>query len=109
MLEVLRYDVIQKHRHAETPVNDGSTILPLTPLVQLEHLLKVTGAVTEDASRTWAEIWAELKHCTTPEGTISLKAENGFVPSCGWPKFMEKFQLLKHYLDSIQRICDKKH
>lgn len=101
-----------KHK-VKTPVvrvpKEKPVVLPFTPLIELEHLLKVADSVTEDANKVWAEIWAEFKRIVTPEGMILTEAENGFVPSCGWPKFLEKFWLLKHYLDSVQRICTKKH
>jgi hypothetical protein len=83
-------------------------VVPLTALAQLDHLLKVTGSISRDANKTWAEIWGELKHLTTGGGLVVREAEKGFVPECGWPEFMEKVWLLKHYLDSIQRICDRK-
>jgi hypothetical protein len=89
--------------------NDGPTILPFTPMVELEHLLKVAGAVTQDANKVWAEIWAEFKRIVTSGGMIVPEAKAGFVPTCGWPEFLEKLWLLKHYLDSVQRICAKKH
>lgn len=89
--------------------SEPATILPFTPLKELEHLLKVSGSVCEDANKVWAEIWGELKGMTTGNGMIVPEAADGFVPSCGWPEFLEKFWLLKHYLDSIQRICARKH
>lgn len=89
--------------------NEEPVILPFTPMAELEHLLKVAGSVTKDASKVWAEIWGELKRIVTSSGMILDEAKNGFVPSCGWPEFLEKFWLLKHYLDSVQRICKKKH
>ncbi len=89
--------------------NEGPDILPFTPMAELEHLLKVAGSVTNDANKVWAEIWGEFKRIVTSSGMILDEAKNGFVPSCGWPEFLEKFWLLKHYLDSVQRICKKKH
>ncbi|MHC4717063.1 MAG: hypothetical protein ACYS5V_08850, partial [Planctomycetota bacterium] len=41
-------------------------VLPFTPLMELEHLLKVTQSVTQDANKVWAEIWGELKRLATP-------------------------------------------
>jgi hypothetical protein len=84
-------------------------ILPFTPVKELEHLLRVSGSVCEDANKVWAELWGELKHMTTGGGMIVDRAGEGFVPTCGWSEFLEKFWLLKHYLDSVQRICAKKH
>ena len=81
--------------------------MPLTVVTQLDHLLKVAGSITQDANKTWAEIWNELKRLTTGGGLIVREGEKGFVPECGWPDFLENSGFLKHYLDSIQRICDK--
>jgi hypothetical protein len=88
---------------------EAPDVVPFTPLVHLEHLLKVAASVTGDANRAWADIWGELKRMTTPGGMIRPEAKQGFVPTCGWPEFLEKLWLLKHYLDSVQRICTKKH
>lgn len=90
--------------HSKVP-----TVLPFTPMVELEHLLKVAGSVTGDANKVWADIWGEFKHIVTSGGMIVAEAKDGFVPACGWPEFLEKLWLLKHYLDSIQRICTKQH
>jgi hypothetical protein len=89
--------------------SERPTVLPFTPMYQLEHLLKVSGSVAQDANKVWAEMWNELKQIATGGGMIGPEAKEGFVPGCGWPEFLEKFWLLKHYLDSIQRICDGKH
>ncbi len=87
--------------------NELPSIVPLTAVTQLDHLLKVAGSISQDANKTWAEMWGELKRLTTGGGLVVSEAGKGFVPECGWPEFLEKFWLLKHYLDSIQRICDK--
>jgi hypothetical protein len=72
---------------------------------QLDHLLKVAGAVVLDANKTWAELWAEFKQCVGRDGNALPQAPS-FVPACGWPEFLDKVSLLKHYLDSIHRICN---
>jgi len=89
-------------------VTEPPAVVPLTALAQLDHLLKVAGSISQDANKTWAEIWGELKHLATGSGLVVPEARQGFVPECGWPEFLEKFWLLKHYLDSIQRICERK-
>jgi hypothetical protein len=99
----------QRRIYGEQMPNGQPTVLPFTPLFQLEHLLKVSGSVAQDANKVWAEMWGELKQITTGGGLIVPEARQGWVPACGWPEFLEKFWLLKHYLDSIQRICDGKH
>ncbi|MFB3894111.1 MAG: hypothetical protein ACE15C_19075 [Phycisphaerae bacterium] len=84
-------------------------VIPFTPLVELEHLLKVAASVCQDANQAWAEVWGELKQCATADGMITPQAQLGFIPKCGWPEFLEKVWLIKHYLDSVQRICARQH
>ena len=76
---------------------------------EAEHLLKVAASVVKDANVVWAEMWAQFKPHITPGGVISDHIAKGFTPQCGWPEFLEKYWLLKHYLDSIDRICRRKH
>ena len=78
------------------------------PLTQLNHLLKVADSVSLDAAKVWSELWNELQPYATPAGSIPGDLKSGFVPACGWPEFLEKFFLLKHYIDSARRICQKK-
>jgi hypothetical protein len=92
-------------RPTHEPSDDLPQALSFTPLVELEHLLKVAGSVSQDANKAWADVWAELKTCATGGGMITPEAEKGFVPQCGWPEFLEKFWAIKFYLDSMQRIC----
>ncbi len=99
----------QRRMYGDEVTEEQTRVLPFTPLYQLEHLLKVSGSVAQDANKVWAEMWSELKQMTTGGGMVVAEAKQGFVPACGWPEFLEKFWLLKHYLDSIQRICDGKH
>jgi len=80
-----------------------------TPVSQAEHLLKVAESVNQDAANTWAELWAQFKPHVTPGGMVTAEMQKGFVPACGWPEFLEKMWLLKHYLDSVGRICRNKH
>ena len=108
----VRLAVIPENRKRAPAANaprENPRVLPFTPLGELEHLLKVAGSVARDGNKAWAAIWSELKHCATPGGMIVAEAKDGFVPSCGWPEFLEKFWELKHYLDSIERICSKDH
>jgi hypothetical protein len=88
---------------------DEPVVVPMASMIQLEHLLRVAASVTQDADKTWAEIWSEFKPLVTADGVIRPEAAKGFTPSCGWPEFIEKLWLLKHYLDSVQRICTKQH
>ena len=98
----------QRKADGDSVPPEPPNVLPFTPLFELEHLLKVSGSVAQDANQVWAEMWAQLRRMTTG-GAIVPEAKEGFVPECGWPEFLEKFWLLKHYLDSIQRICERKH
>jgi hypothetical protein len=88
-----------------------------SPQVELKHFQNVIGNVTQDALNVWAEIWGELQHGVHTGVTIASEAEKGsatattersgaepFKPSCGWPEFMEKMWLLRHYLDFLARF-----
>ena len=65
----------------------------------------IVGSVNDDALAAWADLWHELKDGVTPAGDVLPTLEQGFKPACGWPSFLEKFWLLKHYLDYIHRFC----
>ena len=80
----------------------------LTPQAELEHLLKVANSISHDASATWMEIWNELRECVACGDKALRESQKRFLPSCGWGEFVEKLWLLKHYLDSIQRVTTKK-
>ena len=89
---------------------DGSLkLVPARLPVRAEHLLKVAESVSKDAVRAWADLWAQFKPHVTPGGTVLPEMQKGFVPACGWEEFLEKLWLLKHYIDSIQRVCADKH
>ncbi|MCU0917761.1 MAG: hypothetical protein MUC88_24840 [Planctomycetes bacterium] len=100
---------LRRRSGADPTVSTQPPVVPITAMVQLEHLLKVAGSIAQDANQTWAQIWGEFKKLTTGGGMIVPEAKDGFVPACGWPEFLEKFWLLKHYLDSIQRMCERKN
>jgi hypothetical protein len=99
---------LRRQAHVNPTAGAQPAVVPATALKQLDHLLKVASSISQDANKTWAEMWGELKRLATGGGLVVPEAEKGFVPECGWPEFLEKFWLLKHYLDSIQRICDRK-
>jgi len=71
------------------------------------RLFKVAvSSVNDSANGVWAEIYSEFKGISTPGNAIVPEAvKNGFTPSCGWPEFMEKLWLLKHYIDQTGRLC----
>jgi len=69
----------------------------------------VAQSVSHDANKAWADVWSELKVCATGRGLITEEARNGFQPACGWDEFLERFWLIKFYMDSIQRVCSGEH
>lgn len=100
--------------YGEEPQTASQTTSPPT---ELRHFQHVVGNVTQDALNVWAEIWGELQQgvhtgvvvapeageCTPTSETESSPGEP-FKPSCGWPEFMEKMWLLRHYLDFLTRF-----
>ncbi len=83
----------------------GQYPLPV-PDQRLKNFRAVMGVVLDDAQKTWGEIWKEFQGQVT-EGVLVLpEAEQGFKPPCGWPEFLEKMWLLKHYLDYAKRFAD---
>lgn len=80
---------------------------PFTPLAELEHLLKVASSVARDANKAWADVWEELKVCSASGSQAAGDAGKKFTPSCGWGEFLERFWMIKFYIDSIARICQK--
>jgi hypothetical protein len=71
----------------------------------LKNLKYVISAVDDDALKTWNDLWEEFKGITTNSGMILPELDQGFRPACGWADFLEKFWLLKHYLDYINHLC----
>ena len=43
----------QRRMYGEQMPGEQPTVLPFTPLYQLEHLLKVSGSVAQDANKVW--------------------------------------------------------
>jgi hypothetical protein len=72
----------------------------------LKNFRYVVAAVNDDALRVWADLWKELREGVTPGGMVLPEMSRCFTPSCGWAAFLEKFWLLKHYLDYTHRFCD---
>ena len=71
----------------------------------LKNLRYVVAAVNDDALKVWGDLWEELKSGVTPAGMVLPQMQQGFKPPCGWAEFLEKFWLMKHYLDYLQRLC----
>ena len=81
----------------------------VTPEERLRHQRNIVGSVLQDAQDTWGDIWDEFQGSVTHGVMVLPEAEEGrFVPRCGWPEFLEKVWLLKHYLDCAKRFCDPK-
>lgn len=76
------------------------------PESQLRHFRNVNGSVLQNALDTWAEIWNEFQGTVTHGCLVTPEAERGFKPKCGWPEYLEKMWLLKHYLDYAKRYCE---
>ncbi len=72
----------------------------------LKNFRYIVASVDGDAQKVWTEMWNELRKGVTPGGIVLPEMSEGFTPSCGWAEFLEKFYLLKHYLDYIHRFCD---
>ncbi len=73
----------------------------------LKNLRYIVTAVNGDALKAWADLWEQLRSGVTPAGMVLPQMEQGFKPPCGWAEFLEKFWLLKHYLDYVQRLCSE--
>jgi len=72
----------------------------------LKNFRYVVASVNGDAQKVWADMWNELRDGVTPGGVVLPTESEGFAPACGWPEFLEKMWLLKHYLDYVHRFCD---
>lgn len=72
----------------------------------LRNFRAVMSLVLNDAQKTWGEIWKEFQGHVTDGILVLPEAEKGFRPPCGWPEFLEKLWLLKHYLDYAKRYSD---
>lgn len=75
-----------------------------TPARELQHFKNVTSNVMQDALNVWADLWGELQSSVTCGVMVLPEAEDGFKPSCGWPEFLEKMWLLRHYMDFARRF-----
>jgi hypothetical protein len=70
-----------------------------------EHLLKVAAASSRDAAQIWDQLWVELRRYQAAHGTTEHDGQPGFMPSMGWRDFFDKFEELRHLIDSVERIC----
>ena len=78
------------------------------PEEKLRHFRNVSSSILQDALDTWGDIWDELQGSVTHGFMVTPEAEKGFQPECGWPEFLEKMWLLKHYLDYAKRYSEGK-
>lgn len=76
-----------------------------TPDRALKNLRYVIGTVNDDALRVWTELWHALEPGMSQSGMVLPEMDDGFKPQQGWPEFLEKLWLLKHYLDVVGRLC----
>jgi hypothetical protein len=70
----------------------------------MEHFKNVVCSVCEDAQQVWGEVWRELQGSVTDGYLILPDGEKGFKPKCGWPEFLEKIWLMKHYIDYARKL-----
>jgi hypothetical protein len=75
---------------------------------QLRHLRNVSDSLLQDALDTWGEIWDQFQGSLTSGVMIVPEKEKSFEPECGWPEFLEKMWLLRHYIDQTKRLCEGK-
>ena len=74
---------------------------------RMRHFRGVAASVMNDALKLWEEIWETCQDPRTCEEIIEGKIEPaGKAPVCGWPEFMEKLNLLRHYIDYAKRLCE---
>lgn len=79
----------------------------LTPEKRLIHFRNILASVLGDAQDTWGDIWEALQGQVTEGVMVLPETEKGqFIPKCGWPEFLEKMWILKHYLDYAKRFCE---
>ena len=72
----------------------------------LRHFKNVNSSLMQDALDVWAELWEEFQDRVTCGIAVLPEAKKGFIPSCGWPEFLEKMWLLRHYMDFAKSLSD---
>jgi hypothetical protein len=73
---------------------------------KLTHFRNINGALLQDALYTWGDIWSQFQGSLTDGVMIAPEVQKNFEPECGWPEFLEKMWLLRHYVDQAKRICE---
>ena len=72
----------------------------------LKNFRYVVAEVNGEALKLWEDLWRQLDP-EMSEIPVLPEARAGYTPPCGWPEFLEKFCLLKHYLDYVQRFSQQ--
>jgi hypothetical protein len=80
----------------------------LTPERMLFHFRNVNSSVLQDALDTWGDMWDQLQGRVTHGVLIEEESEGPLEPMCGWPEFLEKMMLIRHYLDYAKRFSEGK-
>ena len=95
----------QPRLHLENRI--GRALEPGDPAADrvLRNFRYVVASVDDEALKVWADLWKEFQQVVATNGMVLPGAADGFKPSCGWPQFLEKFWVLKHYLDNIRHLC----
>lgn len=74
---------------------------------QMRHFRGVAGAVLGDAVVLLEEIWDACNDPRTWEEILEgVEEPVGALPTCGWPEFRKRLDLLRHYIDYSRRLCD---
>jgi len=80
----------------------------LTTEQRFRHFRRVMESLLQDAQDTWGDIWQELQGELVEGAAVHPHAKEGFQPRCGWPEFLERMWILKHYLDHAKRFSQGK-
>ncbi|RJR22011.1 MAG: hypothetical protein C4582_07050 [Desulfobacteraceae bacterium] len=86
--------------------SDSQEQKSISPEERLRHFRNIMGSMLQDAQNTWGDIWNEFQGQVVGNVLVDPEASKGFNPRCGWPEFLEKMWILKHYLDHAKRLSD---
>jgi hypothetical protein len=98
--------------------NEQVTPRKSSPETELQDFKNINNSLIQDALNVWADLWAELdssRRKPSPERDgqagpcpmVKPETDDGFEPSCGWSKFLEKMWVLWYYLDFAKRISQQ--
>jgi hypothetical protein len=91
----------------EMAENEQSSLQKSSSITELQNFKNINSSLMQDALKVWAELWAELDGQVGPDQKLSDDTEDGFKPSCGWSKYLEKMWVLWYYLDFAKRISQQ--